>query len=279
MKTPDLQRPNPVHPEASPGPSSTTRPRLQGGGLDTRAGGPAGYIDARTEHLIALVRDGARLEDAARPYGLSAERVRQILREGGVTARDLPGRAERGRDRRFAPACELAPVIEAMWREGMLCHEIAMLFDVSGEAVHRLICERVPARDRVAQAARRVEDERSQEERLLQGVRKAAIALTETRGIDPAHRRRAQARVEGWLAAHSQLSPAPVPTPPPTADSAATSASEPLTTAELRGELERFRAALRAAGLRGSTITAYLHGSSLFVRWLAGEYVPRAKVT
>ena len=233
-------------------------------------------MDARTEHLVALVQDGARLEDAARAYGLSGERVRQILREGGMTARDLPGRGERRRSRRFAPACELAPVIEAMWREGMLCHEIAMVLDVSGEAVHRLIGERVPARDRAAQAAARVEDERSADERLLQSIRKAATALADTHGIDPAHRSRARARVDGWLAAHSQLTSMPVPPPEPTGASAATSPS-PLIEAELRRQLERFRAALRAGGLRESTINAYLFGSSLFVRWLAGEYVPQGK--
>lgn len=47
-----------------------------------------------------------------------------------------------------------------------------------------------------------------------------------------------------------------------------------LSQADLRGELERFRAELRARGLRESTIHAYLLGSSLFVRWLAGDYVP-----
>ncbi len=43
---------------------------------------------------------------------------------------------------------------------------------------------------------------------------------------------------------------------------------------ELRGELDRFRADLCAAGLREATVHSYLMGSSLFVRWLAGDYVP-----
>jgi len=42
----------------------------------------------------------------------------------------------------------------------------------------------------------------------------------------------------------------------------------------LRGELARFKADLREGGLRESTVHSYLMGSSLFVRWLAGEYVP-----
>ncbi len=44
--------------------------------------------------------------------------------------------------------------------------------------------------------------------------------------------------------------------------------------ADLRAELERFEHDLRAGGLRESTVHSYLMGSSLFVRWLAGEYVP-----
>ncbi len=41
--------------------------------------------------------------------------------------------------------------------------------------------------------------------------------------------------------------------------------------------LERFKARLGAGGLSRSTISAYLVGSSIFVRWLAGEYVPRGR--
>lgn len=43
---------------------------------------------------------------------------------------------------------------------------------------------------------------------------------------------------------------------------------------DLRGQLRRFGAELRAAGLRESTVHSYLTGSSLFVRWIAGEYAP-----
>ena len=43
---------------------------------------------------------------------------------------------------------------------------------------------------------------------------------------------------------------------------------------ELRGKLDRFKVELRAAGLKEATVHSYLMGSSLFVRWLAGEYVP-----
>lgn len=54
-------------------------------------------------------------------------------------------------------------------------------------------------------------------------------------------------------------------------------AAERWTVEDLRAELERFRVELRAAGLRESTVYSYLSGSALFVRWLAGEYVPRGR--
>lgn len=231
-------------------------------------------MDARTEHLIALVQDGAKLEDAARPYGISGERVRQILKEGGLTARDLPGRAQKPRTPRPDLERELAPVIEAMWREGMFVHEIARVFDVPCEAVYRLICERLSASDRHTLTAGRLSDKRSPAERLSQAMRKAALVLSEAPGIDPAHRRRAQALVDGWLAAHVQLA---APAAPPSKPAEPSAVARP-NAEQLRADLERFKGVLAAGGLRGSTINAYLFGSSLFVRWLAGDYAPRGRV-
>lgn len=49
----------------------------------------------------------------------------------------------------------------------------------------------------------------------------------------------------------------------------------PWTVEELQAELERFKEELRAAGLRESTVFSYMNGSSMFVRWLAGDYMPR----
>jgi hypothetical protein len=236
-------------------------------------------MDARTEHLIALVKDGARLGDAGRVYGISGERVRQILKGGGISPSELPGRGERRRGERLAIAPGLAPVIEAMWRAGMLSHEIAEVFDASCEAVHQLICERVSRADRSAQAAARRDDERAADERLLHGVRAAADLLASSAAIDPDDRRHACAAINGWLAARSQLSgSASAPSPAElTATAAPTSPSERLSPADLRGELRRFEDRLRASRLRESTIQAYLLGSSLFVRWLAGDYSPRGR--
>lgn len=47
-----------------------------------------------------------------------------------------------------------------------------------------------------------------------------------------------------------------------------------LSPADLHDELQRFKAELRAAGLRESTVFSYLNGSTLFVRWLSGDYAP-----
>lgn len=58
-------------------------------------------MDARAQHLIALVKDGATLKEAARVYGISGERVRQILKEEGMTAKELPGRGRRRRENRI----------------------------------------------------------------------------------------------------------------------------------------------------------------------------------
>ena len=234
-------------------------------------------MDARTEHLIALVKDGATLRDAGRIYGISGERVRQILKRGGMSARDLPGRAERPRTADSGRARELAPVIEAMWREGMLYHEIALVLDTSCEGVHRLICERVPQSERTAQTAGRREDRRSSHQRLLQSMRKAADVLAEPGAIEAPERGHAKAVIDGWLAAHSQLSVEPSATSRSEVADAAHLPADRLSKADLDVELERFKDRLGAGGLSGSTIHAYLAGSSLFVRWLAGDYVPRGR--
>ena len=127
-------------------------------------------------------------------------------------------------------------------------------------------------------AARR-EDARSADERLLQGVRKAASVLADTSGIETEERRRTRAVIDGWLAAHAQLRPASdAPSPSePTEVPHLTLVGEHVSAADLCGQLDRFKAGLRAGGLSGSTIHAYLLGSSLFVRWLAGDYVPRGR--
>ena len=237
-------------------------------------------MDARTEHLIALVKDGATLKDAGRVYGISGERVRQLLKEGGMNAEDLPGRAAKPIGGNLERARELAPVIEAMWREGMLYHEIAKVLDVSCEAVHRLIRDRVPQSERTEHTTRRSQDGRASDERLLHGMRKAAGVLSQPSTIEAAERRHAQAVIDGWLAAHAQLSAVSEATSRSDVARAAqltSPAGDQLSRADLDAELQHFKARLGAGGLSRSTISAYLLGSSLFVRWLAGDYVPRGR--
>ncbi len=44
------------------------------------------------------------------------------------------------------------------------------------------------------------------------------------------------------------------------------------TIGELQRELAKFEAAARRAGLRESTVRTYVGRSSIFLRWLAGDY-------
>ena len=221
-------------------------------------------MDPLADRLIELVKDGAGLAKTARECGIGAEQVRRLLGQEAIDARaQVAGQAKRvGISSPIPPA--LAPAIEAMWREGMLYHEIAEVFDSSCEAVHRLIRARVPAPERAAAEGRELE--RSPEERLLCGMRAAAKVLPERSDVSPERRSPAgvvarqdadQLTLNAAAVAPSALSPPGRPT-----------------AAALRVELDRFKADLRAAGLRESTIRAYLLGSSLFVRWLAGDYVP-----
>lgn len=250
-------------------------------------------MDARTEHLIAMVKDGMTLEDAGRVYGISRERVRQILKEEGISANGIPGRAQKRRSTRSGPPRQptlateplpselppgLAPVIEAMWREGVLYHEIAVVLDISCEAVHRVIRERVPTSERSAQASARLKDGRSSDERVLDGMRTATGSLGEVPGVGADDCGQAQAVIDPRLAAHSEQTEAAETSLPSELTGAADGASpsQRLSPADLRVELDRFKIDLQVGGLRHSTIHSYLLGSSLFVRWLAGDYVPGA---
>ncbi len=101
-------------------------------------------------------------------------------------------------------------------------------------------------------------------------MRKAASVLADAPAISAAERRDVQALIEGWLATRGERAA----TGGATAGADAASPSQGLSPADLRSELDRFKAELRAGGLKESTVHAYLLGSSLFVRWLAGDYVP-----
>ena len=51
------------------------------------------------------------------------------------------------------------------------------------------------------------------------------------------------------------------------------------TIAELRSELLRFEAELRAAGKAARTIHTYVDRAERFLRWLVGDYDPRDRST
>lgn len=223
-------------------------------------------VNARTRHLIALVKDGATLRDAADAYGISAERVRQILKEEGLSAQELPGRGDRVLRRQLFLHGGLAPAIEAMWRAGIGCDEIAKAFALPSQAVEEAIRARVPPGERSRLTERRLDDRRSRDERFGEALREAADILGRVPGISEDDRLRAQALLDGWRAARG-------PAELPRAD-ATPSHARRLDVGELARELDRFKGALRAAGLRESTINAYLLGATLFVRWLAGDYAP-----
>lgn len=257
----------------APSQESATPPLGRGprSGILLSAGTQQRFVDARAEHLIALVEDGATLEEAARVYGITRERVRQILKEEGVSARQFPGRRKKIRDRRLALYLELSPAIEAMWREGMLSHEIAKVFGISRDGVERLIGERVPRNERIARTTQRLSDKRSPDERFLQGLREGASVLGQSPKIKRYELSRAQGLIEGWLAARE----------PANSDRAqeilggnTPECSPGLSPQDLRRELDRFRRELGAAGLRQSTVHSYACGASIFIRWLADEYSP-----
>jgi hypothetical protein len=51
------------------------------------------------------------------------------------------------------------------------------------------------------------------------------------------------------------------------------------THAELLAELEEFERELKAAGLRDSSVRTYTDRTSIFLRWLVGDYTPRGPVS
>lgn len=44
---------------------------------------------------------------------------------------------------------------------------------------------------------------------------------------------------------------------------------------DLRRELDRFEAELRAAGLKDTSVRTYIDRSGRFLRWLGGDYQPQ----
>ena len=151
----------------------------------------------RTEHLVELVEQGATLAEAGRVYGIGRERVRQILEREGVSVKALPRREQRRRARRLARHRELAPAMEAMWRQGMVYEEIADALALSPRTVQALICERVPHEQRNQRMVEKLSQQRSPDEWVLQSLRDAARILGRTPGRAAYDRLRAEERIDG----------------------------------------------------------------------------------
>lgn len=178
-------------------------------------------MDARSRHLIALVQDGATLGEAAGVYGISGERVRQLLQQEGVRI-GRRARAERRRFSRDDCAAALRRVADLVGHPP------------TEEEYKAYRLEREPTSDTIGLR--------------YGGCWVAREAITAGDGGDGR-----PAEAMGRQANRGEL--------PPITD--------------LALQLDCFRKELRAAGLRASTIHQYLAGSSLFVRWLASDYMSR----
>ena len=178
-------------PADQPDPPSTTNPPV---GTDSPS---APSTTERTKHLVALVKDGATLAEAGRVYGIRRERVRQILKQEGISVTALPDRNARRRGRRQAIRRGLWPTIEAMWDEGMTHDQIAAALDTPRKTVRELVCEFIPREERIARTAEKLRDRRSPDESTLQALRDAARMLGRTPGQTAYDRLRREQLVDG----------------------------------------------------------------------------------
>jgi hypothetical protein len=136
---------------------------------------------SRTRQLIDLVKGGATLEEAGSGFGITRQRVRQILKDEGVDVRALPGRSAAVAQRRLARVRERGPVIDAMWQQGMSCPQIARSLGLSERAVKQVVHERVSYEQRLARAAQKhSERSRMPDEWVIEALRDAARILGRT---------------------------------------------------------------------------------------------------
>jgi len=153
---------------------------------------------ARDEHLVAFVKEGATLGEAGSRFGISRERVRQILKREGIKVGELPARKQARARRRLGRLRESAPAVEAMWRKGMTYEEIARELGLSLRPVKELIYERVSREERLARGAQKNSDRsRSPEEWALQALRDAARILGRTPSSHTYDELRAKGLIDG----------------------------------------------------------------------------------
>jgi hypothetical protein len=152
----------------------------------------------RDQHLVALVKAGASLGEAGSQFGISRERVRQVLEREGIRAGALPGRKEARARRRLHRVRENAKAIEAMWREGMTHEEIARELALSPSGVRELIHEVISREERLARGARKNSDrQQSPEDWALRALRDAAQILERTPSSRAYDRLRTKGLIDG----------------------------------------------------------------------------------
>ena len=152
----------------------------------------------RDKHLVALVKAGASLGEAGSHFGISRERVRQVLEREGIRAGSLPGRKEARARRRLHRVRENTKAIEAMWREGMTHEEIARELSLSPGGVKELIHEVISREERLARGARKNSHrQQSPEDWALRALRDAAQILERTPSSRAYDRLRTKGLIDG----------------------------------------------------------------------------------
>jgi DNA-binding CsgD family transcriptional regulator len=193
-----------------------------------------------------LVKAGASLGEAGSRFGISRERVRQVLEREGIRAAALPGRKEARARRRLHRVRENAKAIEAMWREGMTHEEIARELGLSPGGVKELIHEVISREERLARGARKNSDrQQSPEEWALRALQDAARILERTPSSRAYDRLRTKGLIDGparstittrfgWAAACKLAGLTPNPRSPSPRSGARTYSEEDLRTAMAR---------------------------------------------
>lgn len=137
------------------------------------------------------------MQQAGRVYGIGRERVRQILKEQGISTSTRPSQPLRTSGRELAGQDGLGPDAERMWRDGSSYGEVADALGVPRDAVQWLICERIPRQERTALIADKYDDETVTREQIIAALRDASNALGNSPGRADYERLRAQGLIDG----------------------------------------------------------------------------------
>lgn len=106
---------------------------------------------SRDVEIITLRRDGLTLDQIGRRFGITRERVRQILRAGGVA---IESAAATRRAQRLEAARGVSAELVAGFRAGRQTNDLARALGVSSPAAHEVIRASVTQADRVERRRR-----------------------------------------------------------------------------------------------------------------------------